>query len=157
MAAFTYDVTDKRSVNSLVGRVYGYMFIGLLLTAAIAFGIGMLFNLMIFGTLNTANIDYSDINTNLSAAGATALLATLIISGIGVIAMSIVVNIVFVRGRHSVLVPALIYCILMGLLLSSLVVFVPWEILGITFAITAGMFGIMFLISYLSKGSLNFY
>ena len=156
MDAFTFDVTDKRSVNSLVGRVYGYMFIGLLITAALAFGVGMLFNLWIFGTLNTANVDYSDVSTNLSAAGATALLATLIISGLGVIVMSFVVNIVFIRGKHSVLAPALIYCILMGLLLSSLVIFVPWEILGITFLITAGMFGIMFLISWVSKGSLNF-
>ena len=45
---------------------------------------------------------------------------------------------------------------MMGLLLSELVLFVPWPILGITFVITAGVFGIMFLISYISKGSLNF-
>ena len=45
MAAFTYDATDKRSVNSLIGRVYGYMFFGLVLTAVIAFGVGILFNL----------------------------------------------------------------------------------------------------------------
>ena len=156
MDAFTFDVTDKRSVNSLVGRVYGYMFIGLLITAALAFGVGMLFNLWIFGTLDTANIDYTDTTTTLSASGAMALLVTLIVSGLGVIVMSIVVNIVFIRGKHSVLVPALIYCVLNGLFLSSLVMFVPWEILGITFAITAGMFGIMFIISWISKGSLHF-
>ena len=44
----------------------------------------------------------------------------------------------------------------MGLALSSLVIFLPWEILGITFLITAVMFGVMFLISYFSKGSLHF-
>lgn len=156
MTAYTYDATDKRSVNSLIGRVYGYMFLGLLLTAAIAFGVGMLFNLWIFGTLDTANIDYSDVTTNINATGAGVLLGTLIGSALGVIVMSFVVNIVFIKGRHSVLVPSVIYATLMGLLLSSLVIFVPWEILGITFAITAGMFGIMFIISYVSKGSLNF-
>ena len=155
MATYTFDATDKRSVNSLIGRVYGYMFLGLLLTAVIAFGVGMAFNLWIFGTLNTANIDYT-IENNINSQGVMALLVILIIAFIGIIAMSFVVHMVFFRGRHSVLTPAIIYCSLMGLALSSLVIFVPWEILGITFLITAVMFGIMFLISYLTKGSLHF-
>ena len=155
MATYTFDSTDKRSVNSLIGRVYGYMFLGLLLTAAIAFGVGIAFNLWIFGTINTANIDYT-IENNINSQGVMALLVILIIAFIGIIAMSFVVHMVFFRGRHSVLTPAIIYCSLMGLALSSLVIFVPWEILGITFLITAVMFGIMFLISYLTKGSLHF-
>ena len=155
MATYTFDATDKRSVNSLIGRVYGYMFLGLLLTAVIAFGVGMAFNLWIFGTLNTANIDYT-IENNINSQGVMALLVILIIAFIGIIAMSFVVHLVFFRGRHSVLTPAIIYCSLMGLALSSLVIFVPWEILGITFLITAVMFGVMFLISWLTKGSLHF-
>ena len=155
MATYTFDATDKRSVNSLIGRVYGYMFIGLLLTAAIAFGVGIIFNLWIFGTINTANIDYT-IENNLNAQGVMTLLVILIVSAIALLVMSFVVHIVFLRGKHSVLTPAIIYCSLMGLVLSSLVIFLPWEILGITFLITAIMFGVMFLISYISKGSLHF-
>ena len=52
MAAFTYDATDKRSVNSLIGRVYGYMFFNLILTAVVAIGVGLIFNYWIFGTFN---------------------------------------------------------------------------------------------------------
>lgn len=155
MATYTFDATDKRSVNSLIGRVYGYMFLGLLLTAAIAFGVGIAFNLWIFGTINTANIDYT-IENNINSEGVMALIVILIISMIGILVMSFVVHLVFFRGKHSVLTPAIIYCSLMGLALSSLVIFLPWEILGITFLITAVMFGVMFLISYFSKGSLHF-
>ena len=155
MTTYTFDATDKRSVNSLIGRVYGYMFLGLLLTAAIAFGVGIAFNLWIFGTINTANIDYS-VESTFNAEGAMALIIILIVSSIALLIMSFVVHLVFLRGKHSVLTPALIYCCLMGLTLSSLVIFIPWEILGITFLITALMFGIMFIISWVSKGSLHF-
>ena len=155
MSTYVFDSTDKRSVNTLIGKVYGYMFLGILLTAVIAFGVGMLFNLWMFGTLNTANIDYT-VETNISSQAALTLIAVLIVSSIAIIVMSFVVHIVFARGKHSVLVPALLYCSFMGLMLSSLVIFVPWEILGITFLITALMFGVMFIISYLSKGSLHY-
>ena len=157
MATYTFDATDKRSVNSLVGRVYGRMFIMLLYTAILAFGVGMLFNYWIFGTINTANIDYSAVSINENADTAILVLfGTLIASAIGLLVVSLVVHFVFFRGKHSITVPAVLYCTFMGLLLSSLVIFVPWEILGITFLITALMFGIMFLISWVSKGSLNF-
>ena len=155
MSTYTFDASDQRSVNSLIGRVYGYMFFGILLTAVIAFGVGMAFNYWIFGTLNTANIDYT-IENNLNAQGVMTLLVVLIVSAIALLVMSFVVHIVFLRGKHSVFTPAFIYCCLMGLVLSSLVIFIPWEILGITFLITALMFGVMFLISWATKGSMHF-
>ena len=156
MAAFTYDATDKRSVNSLIGRVYGYMFFGLVLTAVIAFGVGILFNLWIFKTIDTSNINYGDVEANINASGAIALLVMLVVTSISLFIMSFVVHRRAMSNNKSLQIPALIYCILMGLLLSELVIFIPWQILGITFAITAGIYGIMFLISYISKGSLHF-
>lgn len=155
MESYAFDSTDKRSVNTLIGRVYGYMFIGILLTAVIAFAVGMLFNYWMFGTINTANIDYTD-EAKFNSQAAMVLIGTLIVSSIALIVISFVVHIVFARGKHSVLVPSLLYCSMMGLMLSSLVIFVPWEILGITFLITALMFGIMFIISWLTKGSMHF-
>ena len=155
MESYAFDSTDKRSVNTLIGRVYGYMFIGILLTAVIAFAVGMLFNYWMFGTINTANIDY-DAETKFNSQAAMVLIGTLIVSSIALIVISFVVHIVFARGKHSVLVPSLLYCSMMGLMLSSLVIFIPWEILGITFLITALMFGIMFIISWLTKGSMHF-
>ncbi len=155
MAAVTYDVENKQSRNLLIGKVYGYMFFGLLLTAIIAIGVGILFNIWIFGTIDTSKIDYSDPATTISAPGVMTLLVMLVVSGIALIVMSFVIHIVYFKNKHSLMVPAIIYCSLMGLLLSELIIFVPWQVLGITFAITAGIFGIMYLIATFSKGNLS--
>lgn len=152
MASFVYDATDKRSVNTLIGRVYGRMFFNLILTAVIAIGMGLLFNLWIFGTLSISE-DLGNIET-INGTGVIVLFATLIVSSIALLVMSFVVHGRAFRGK-SLAVPSFIYCVLMGLVLSSLVIFVPWPVLGITFAITSGIYGLMFLISYFSKGSLN--
>lgn len=155
MTSNTFDLSDKRSVNTLIGKVYGYMFFGILLTAVIAFGVGILFNLWIFGTINVASINYQDVTTNINRAGATTLLVVLAVSGISLFVMSFVVHFVFLRGKHSLAVPLFIYCVLMGLTLASLVIFVPWPVLAITFGITSGIYGIMYLIATLSKGNLS--
>ena len=152
MAAFVYDATDRRSVNTLIGRVYGRMFFNLILTAVIAIGAGLLFNLWIFGTLSISD-DLGNIET-INGTGVITLFITLIVSAITLFIMSFVVHGRAFRGK-SLTAPSFIYCVLMGLVLSCLVIFVPWPVLGITFAITSGIYGIMFLISYFSKGSLN--
>ena len=154
--SFVYDANDKRSVNTLIGKVYGYMFFALLVTAIISFGTGILFSIWLFGTANPADALYGDVELTLNSVnGAMALLIMLVISAISLLVLSFVVHIRAARGK-SITVPAGIYVVMMGLVLSELVIFVPWPILGITFVITAGVFGIMFLISYISKGSLNF-
>lgn len=155
MSAFTYDATDRRSVNTLIGKVYGYMFFGILITAIISFGVGILFNLWIFKTINPADVNYGDVEGNISLSGAVTLLVMLGVTAIGVLIMSIVIHLRAARSTKSLAIPALIYCILMGLLLSELVIFVPWPVLGLTFVITAGIFGIMYLIATFSKGNLN--
>ncbi len=155
MPAFTYDATDKRSVNTLIGKVYGYMFFGILLTAIISFGVGILFNLWIFKTINPAEINYGDVENNINLSGAVALLVMLGITAIALFIMSFVIHIRAAKMNKSLAIPALIYCILMGMLLSELVLFVPWPVLGLTFLITSAIFGLMFLISYISKGNLN--
>ena len=156
MADFVYNPVDKRSVNSLIGKVYGYMFYALLITAIIAVGVGMLFSLWLFGTINPADALYGNVEVTLnSASGAINLLVMLGVSALVLFIDAFVVHIWAARGK-TISVPAGIYVVMMGLVLSELVIFVPWPVLGITFAITAGIFGLMFLISYFSKGSLNF-
>lgn len=155
MTTNTYDISNTQSKNLLIGKVYGYMFFGILLTAVIAFGVGIVFNKWIFGTINPADFTYVDFE-NINGTAVMTLLVMLIVSAIALFITSFVVHIVFLRGRHSLMVPAIIYCVLMGLVLSELVIFLPWPILGITFLITAGIFGIMYLISWVSKGNLSF-
>lgn len=156
MTEFVYNPTDQRSVNTLIGKVYGYMFYALLITAIISFGVGILFSLWLFGTANPADALYGDAELTINSInGAIALLVMLGVSALSLLVLSFVVHIRAARGK-TITVPAAIYVVMMGLVLSELVIFVPWPVLGITFVITAGVFGIMFLISYLSKGSLNF-
>ena len=156
MSAYTFDVTEKRSRNMLIGRIYGVMFIGILITAVIASGLGMMFSYLIFGTIDASKIFYSDVEVTLkSNSAAVALLVTLIVTAITLVILAFVIQFIFLKGKRSLTIPMVLYCSLMGVLLSELVVFLPWEILGVSFLITAGTFGIMYLIATLSKGSLN--
>ncbi len=144
---------QKKIINydttySLV-KVFGYVFIGLLITAILALGLGAMYRYIF-------NIDSSDPSTiDLQSGFALGLLISLIISFIGILILSFVVPITVARGKRSVLVPAIIYAVLMGIALSSLCIFIPWYLLGITFGITSLIFALMSLIAFLSKSRLN--
>lgn len=132
-----------------LAKIFGYMFIGLLITAGIALGLGAFYRYILL-------VDYANgIDTNFASTAVIILLVLLIASFIGIIVLSFVVPITVARGKHSVLVPAIIYTVLMGIALSTICIFVPWSLLGLTFGITALTFGLMALIALLSKGRLN--
>lgn len=144
---------NKKEIVSETGysiaKVFGYMFIGLAITAAIALGLGALFR-YIFGVNYETGID-----ANLQNSAAITLIVLLIVSFIGIIILSFVVPITVARGKRSVLVPSIIYTVLMGVALSTICIFIPWSLLGLTFGITSLVFGLMALIALLSKGRLN--
>ena len=126
-----------------LAKIFGYMFAGLFITAAIALGLGVLLDYLLLseGTLtDTALLIF---------------LIILIVSSVALIVMSFVVPLVVAKGKHSVLVPAIIYSVLMGVMLSAITAFIPWYLLGITFGVTSLMFGLMALIALLSKSRLN--
>ena len=141
---------QEEAAFSLV-KVFSYMFAGLLITTIVMLGLGGLFR-HLFGIgdafAETAP-DFSNDNALM------ALLIVMIVSFVGLIVMSFVVPSVLHRGRHSILVPSIIYSVLMGAALSTLAIFIPWYLLGFTFGITAVIFGLLALIALLSKGRLN--
>lgn len=145
---------EKRTLSSSTGlsiaKVFGYMFIGLMITAAISLGLGAFFTYVFMGGISGASVD-----ERMQAASVVALLILLVVSFIAIIVLSFVVPIVVVRGKHSVLVPAILYAVFMGIALSALTIFIDWSILGMTFGITSLVFGLMALIALLSKGRLN--
>ena len=141
------EVSSKSSTAYSLTKVFGYMFIGILITAAIALGLGAWFN---YALLQNVSPD-----EDLFATNAVILIVLLIVSGIGILILSFVVPITMARGKHSILVPSIIYTVLMGIMLSSIAAFIPWYLLGITFGITSLIFGLMSLIAFLSKGKLN--
>ena len=138
------------SAGLSIARVFGYMFIGLMITAAISLGLGAFFTYIFMG-----GISGTDVDTRMQAASAVVLLVLLIVSFIAIIVLSFVVPIVVARGKGNVLVPAILYTVFMGIALSSLTIFIDWSLLGMTFGITSLVFGLMALIALLSKGKLN--
>ena len=154
----TYNPADKKAAGLFIGRVFMYMFIGILITTVIAVGMGLGFTQWIFGTLDIGDAyvldEISAFDVNKEAA--TTLLTLLIISGISLIILAFVISIFFLKGNHNLLIPSVLYASLMGVTMSSFVIFVPWSILGTAFGITTLIFAVMTAIAFLSKGSLNF-
>lgn len=132
------------STSYSLTKIFLYMFGGLFITASIALGLGALLDALLIGG-----------NTQLTDTALIIFLAIMIVSAIGLIVMSFVVPIMAAKDKHSILVPAIIYSALMGVLMSSITAFIPWFLLGTTFGITSLIFGLMALIAFLSKSRLN--
>lgn len=134
-----------------IAKVFGYMFLFLLITTVVTFGLAFLFNYLLTNAAST------DAKNGIFRAE----LVVAIASGIALIIMSIVTRVVLLKGQHAIMVPAVIYSILMGALmgvLSSLITEVyanGWFCIGISFGITTAIFGIMALIGLASKSKLN--
>ena len=125
-------------------KVFLYMFMYLAITAAVAFGLGALITHLYASSI---------------AAGGTGeevlrpFLGVMIGSAVALIIMMLVVNFVVLKGKHSVLVPSIIYSILVGVLFSTFTIFIDWRIMGMAFGITSGIFLLMGLIALVSKGN----
>lgn len=122
-------------------KVFLYMFMYLLITGGVAFGLGYV-------------ISTSYVNSGYSDTVPTLYLGLIIGSAVALFILVLIINFVFIRGKHSVLVPSIIYAVLVGVLLSTFTIFVDWVLIGMAFAITAGVFGLMSLIAFLTKGSM---
>ena len=137
------DMSDKQAKGAFLTKVYGWMFICLLITTIVAAGIG-------YG-LMYAIVNASD---EVAANIATGMIVILIVSAIALLVMSFVLPITFIRGKHNIIVPLMIYVVLMGVLLSMFTWLFEPIILVEAFGITALIFGIMALLGHLSKGRL---
>ena len=140
------EVVEQKTSKGILSfaKVFLYMFMFLAISAAVAFAIPYI---LVLAARNGAPIEVV----------ANAYYGLMIASAISIFILMIVINFVFLRGKHSVLIPAIIYAMLMGVLLSSFVIFLDgqWWVLGMAFGITAGIFLLMTLIAVLSKGSLH--
>ena len=141
----------SESTSYSIAKVFGYMFMWLLVTTVVTFGLAFFFNYLLTHATTIAEKD--------RILGAEVV--TAIIAGIGVIVMSIVTMFVTLRGRHNIAVPATIYSVLMGVLLgvvSSIITeycVTGWFVIGVSFGVTTLIFGAMSLIGLLAKSRLN--
>lgn len=130
----------KKSSGTLsFAKIFFYMFIGLAITTGVAFGVGAILVYKCPDVQTFRNV----------------YLGLMIGSGIALILMTFIINLVFLRGKHSILVPAIIYCLLMGTLLSSFTIFIDWRLLGMAFGITSGVFLLMTLLAVFTKGNMS--
>ena len=146
-----YDFSDKQTKGAFLTKVFGMMFILLLITTVVAAGFGYGFQALLL------NSGVRDAQGNLIAVDDNLvyiLFGVLGVSGIALLVMSFVLPITFMRGRHNILVPLIIYTVLMGLMLSTFTFFFDWVILVEAFGITSLIFGVMAFLGYVSKGRL---
>ena len=140
-----YDFSNKQTKGAFLTKVFGMMFICLLITTVVAAGFGYGFQYL----LNTTAVD-GVYNEKLLMG----LFVTLGISIVALLVMSFVLPITFARGRHNIFVPLMIYVFLMGIMLSTFTFIFDWVILVESFGITSVIFGVMALLGYISKGRL---
>ena len=138
------ETVEKKASAGVVSfaKVFFYMFIGLAITIAVAFGVG-------------AAVYYALVNNSDTELVTKVYFGIMIGSAIMLFILMIVIQFVTLKGKHSIMVPAIIYCSLMGVLLSSFTILVDWRILGLAFGITCGIFLLMTIIASLTKGNLS--
>ena len=151
-------VEEKKSKGSITGldsagavsfvKIFAYMFMYLAITAVVAFAGGF----ALYSALNNAKATGNDVAISNII---TAYYGLMIASAITLIILVFVINFVVIRGKHSVLVPSIIYAVLVGVLFSSLTIFIDWRIIGSAFGITCGVFGRMTLIALFTKGNMS--
>ncbi len=146
-----YDFSDKQSKGAFLTKVFGMMFLCLLITTVVAAGFGYGFQHFLAKTAVEIEPGVYQYDQNL----VNGLLGTLIVSVVALLVMSFVLPITFIRRRHNILGPLMIYVVLMGIMLSTFTFVFDWVILVESFGITSLIFGTMALLGYISKGRLT--
>lgn len=128
-----------------LGKVFFYLFIGLLISAAIC--LGMSYALFYaFGKVTTDTAVESVLMT---------YFGIMIVCGIGLLILTIIISLRRFK-MHNIIVPYILYCVFMGGLLSGFLLFVgnPY-IIGSALAITSVLFLTMCIFGFLYKGKLG--
>ena len=146
-----YDFSNKQSKGAFLTKVFGMMFLCLLITTAVAAGLGYGIQALI---LANPSYDPTAPLETLPSMVLSVFIIMVLVSAIGLIVMSFVLPITFARGKHNIIVPLMIYVVMMGILLSLFTFLFDWVILVEAFGITALIFGIMAFLGYISKGRL---
>ncbi len=116
-------------------KVFGFMLLLLAISAGICCGTGALLENLIVDEIERAN----------------AMLIITFSSAILSIVMSFVMQFAFLKKGKSAFGATLLYAISNGLLLSSFSIYLPWQVLGGAFGITALIFGLMAFCAFLCR------
>ena len=126
---YSYQSTSNLSIT----KIFGYMFLGLLVSALSAIGI---YYLLISGAINPGSY-----------------LTLTVISSIALIVLIFVSQWYCIKNKRGGLLTYCLYALTMGVLLSSLMLAYSLRFLGFVFLCSAGSFGAMALYGLLTKRS----
>lgn len=141
---YSFDTAEKQAAaRQFFGKVYGFMFFALIVSGAIAYQ---------YGTIEFIN-KYFITETPQGGAKLSALFYVVIFSPIGVaLLMQRMVNRLsfpLLFGLFS------LYSILIGFSLSTIFVIYSMTSIAVTFGVTAGTFGVMAVMGYITKVDLT--
>jgi uncharacterized protein len=141
---YSFDTAEKQAAaRQFFGKVYGFMFFALIVSGAIAYQ---------YGTIEFIN-KYFITETPQGGAKLSPLFYVVIFSPIGVaLLMQTMVN----RLSFSLLFGLFsLYSILIGFSLSTIFVIYSMTSIAVTFGVTAGTFGVMAVMGYVTKVDLT--
>lgn len=140
---------NKKVSTKFLGVVFGYLFIGLAISALVGFGFAFFL----------ANSYAGEGGNYLNETGTFILAGVLIASVIGCWVDTFVISISSMKSGKAPWVGYVIYAILMGLCFSAFILIpgVTFGLIGEAFGITAAIFFVMFLIGYFSPVNLNIF
>ena len=125
---------DSKTFN--LGKVFGIMFVWLIITAGIAFLGGYLFARWLIADVENAS---------------RGLLVSLVVSGITLLVLTFIIQFWALRRDRGMIVLSSLYVLCMGVLCSSLTLYIDWRILGIALGITSAIFGVLAAIGLIAK------
>lgn len=135
-----FEFESENAKGNFLTKVFGAMFISLLVTAIASSLLGYMF-VQFFNAGNDAALDI--------------FFGSFVASAIGLLVLSFVLPISLRRGKHSIILYYVLYIVCMSVVLSSVFVLYDLSTLGLTFGVTSLIFGIMALLGYVSKGSFS--
>lgn len=138
------------SSSKFIGKVFLYTFIALAITAVTAAVIGVIFS----SAIRPLDYDYSSFVIDVEKFKPYIIL--LIVSLVMYFPLLIWITIGAFRGRGRLDIPFVLYAIVMGIIISSMTMFVPIQVTAISLGITTGVFGILALIGLTAKKDLSF-
>lgn len=140
-------VAKDVSSSKFLAKVFGYMFIGLLITAVVAFGWNFILQKICY-----------DASGVLTESGRTIIVATTIGAFVGMLVISFLISILSIVRTKAPWFGFILYAICVGLVFTVLLMAgISVATVAEAFGITALAFGAMFLIGYFTKSNINWF
>lgn len=146
MAIYVDTSTQVKKKNRLLAGVFGWVFIGLLITIVSAYAVGFI---LVYSLTGRGSADFVSVAN---------MYSWLMILSVTVhLVLTITMNVMLIRNRRdgNIMVPYILYTANFGIMLSPYVLLVESATLGIGLGMALLLFGVMYLVARFSKANLR--